>query len=138
MAYDLFDEVIVANSVSGASTGVKGEMCVGSMRLFVRSVHVVTQTANATTAAVINFIRRPTAGSASGETTIATITVPTTATAGQVYYKDGLNVRLMPGESVVVSVGTAGGAGFTSFSGIINVERSTEVPGNISAMIPSA
>lgn len=138
MAYDLLNERIIAGSVSGASTGVKGEMCVGSVPIIVRGVAITTQTANSTSNCVVDFRRRPTAGSSTGEVSIGTITVPSTAVAGRSYYRNGFNVRVNPGESVIATVTTAGGAGFTSMTASVVMELSPEVAENLSSMIASA
>lgn len=123
-----------------ASTGVAGaSWFVASECQVSRLVAVISTILSSTAAAVIQFIDRPTHGSATSQVVIGSLNVGTTAgvgTVGQCYYKDIAPYKLLPGHEVVMNVLTA-----TTTSGKVvpgmeildQPERST----NVSNMIAS-
>lgn len=60
---------------------------------------------------VLTFRRRPTFASASGQSTLGTITIPTAIAANKVYYKDITPVNCDVGDQIVVEVTTAAAGG---------------------------
>lgn len=101
--------------------------------------YVTTAVVATTTAPVVEFNRRPTYNSASGEIALGTLTIPTGTAAGKILYKDIDPVTLFPGdelsfEHTVQAVGSAAGAGFYAF----DIYEDPEVVGNQADMIASA
>lgn len=132
MSYDHTQlETIVAKDASVASAADVGDWAPGYVPMIIRAVALVfTTAANATGALKVD--KRPTAGSdtARGDGDVATINYTTTTGAqGKVVYKDGLSIKVSPGEEVVFQITdatpTAGNAHLILF-----VEPSWEQPGN--------
>ncbi len=103
--------------------------------------YVTLLVAASTTAPVVEFNRRPTYNSSSGEIALGTLTIPNGAAVGSVYYKDIDPVVLFPGDELsfehitqAVDASAAAGAGFYAFE----IEEDPEVPANQSKMIASA
>ena len=124
----------------GASSGDHGEMiCIRSCKvkrlLFVVSGEAVSGT---TTAPTVIFTKRPTPLSATDESAIGTLTIPTGTAIGKVVYKDLDAIALAVGDSVEISwtvgVGTPTGMGFWG----LEVDEDPEEPANNSDMIESA
>lgn len=89
---------------------------------------------------VVAFKKRPTVGSATGESTIGSLTIPTGIAAGKVYYKNISPVSFEIGEELVVEVTTAaagGGAAGDGFS-LFKASYSAEQLANISDAVASA
>jgi hypothetical protein len=82
-----------------------------ALRPFVLRQVAVAVTTAAATNAVITIRHRPTAGSATGQTTVDTITVPAARAAGDVIYLKGLNQRVEPGQDIEFLVTTTAAAG---------------------------
>lgn len=74
-------------------------------------------------------------GVTAGQITVATLTIPTGAAIGQIYYKDVDPVKLVPGQELVAEVTSAGSAG-AGFVGV-KMGHSPEMPGNVSVMVAS-
>lgn len=91
-----------------------------------------------TTPIVITVKRRPTYGTATGEVTISTLSIPATQAVGGVIYKDlAGTVNLAPGEGLsfaVTTVATTSGKVLVGFVGL----EDPETPANQSKMIASA
>lgn len=84
--------------------------------------YVTTTVASNTQNAVVEFNRRPTYNSASGEIALGTLTIPNGAVAGSVIYKDIDPITLFPGDELsfehtvqATDSGAAAGAGFYAF-----------------------
>lgn len=121
------------------STGEKGDFAPGYFPVTVRALAVAVAAASAaTTAAVITFYRN-TLGTTTttNRTTIDTITVPAAAAAGKVYYVDGLNVEVEPGQELQAVVTTASTTTGTVFVKAL-VETGSEIPANDTSMVESA
>lgn len=132
-------EVYVSPSATGngEATGIEARYAVGLTPLILRRVGVILEQEDATgTSAVLTIQRRPVAGVAANEVTIDTITVPANA-AGDVFYVDGLDTKLSPGEDVVVDVTTAMGTQAT-FGFTFEFDPSWDHPSNIAEMNESA
>lgn len=120
---------------SAASTGDKAVFTPGMLPFVIRSV-AVTLNASPGDAGVIKFDKRPTAGSDSGrgDGDVAVLNLATTHSAGQVIYKDGLSVRIDPGEQVVAQV-TDASAGVTAATVHMLIEYIQENPANDANMV---
>lgn len=97
-------------TASFASTGVKGFFA-PSFPMKLRQVMVVITTQMTVTPPVLTIKHRPTAGSATAEATVDTITVPIASVAGKVIYVVDLNQAVKPGEHIAFDVTTAASAG---------------------------
>ena len=129
-------EYASVNAASLASTGVKLTLSPGLVPIKVRAVAVIVTTQATVTPPVITLKRRPTAGSASGEVSGGTVTLPTARVAGDVVYKKGFDITVSPGENFVLDCTTAGTAGAADL--VVEYERSWEVAGNNAKMFASA
>lgn len=78
---------------------------------------VSTTVANDTAAAVVTFRHRITPGSATGETSIGTLTFPDGVVAGKVLYKDIEEEEFAAGDSIAFEVTTAGTDGTAAAGG---------------------
>lgn len=110
----------------------------GYMSYIVRAVALVINN-DIAAAGVVKFDKRPTAGSDTGrgDGDVAVINLATTHTGGKVVYKDGLNVRIDPGQEVVAEVTDATGASDTARV-ILYLEPTWERPANNTAMVATA
>jgi len=124
----------------GAASGTHGELvCVKPCKVkrfqFVLSGELAGGT---TTAPTVVFKKRPTPFSSSGQSTLATLTVPDATGIGKCVYKEISPVSMNVGDTIQISwtvgVGTPTGMGYYS----IICEDEAEVPGNNSDMIASA
>ncbi len=84
---------------------------------------VTTATTSGSVAGQVGFIRYPTYASTAASVAIGTLTIPTAAAVGSVYYKDVAYSKINAGEELAVWItrqqvdsGTATGAGFVGFS----------------------
>lgn len=124
----------------GAASGTHGELlCVRPCKIkefrFTLSGELAGGT---TTAPTVVFKKRPTPFSSSGQTTMATLTVPDATAIGKTVYKVISPVSMAVGDTVqitwTVGVGTPTGMGYYSFI----CEDKNELPANNSDMIASA
>lgn len=137
MAYNHFQmEVMVSKNDAMLSTAAQAYWAPGYQPVRIRAVAVVVTTAVTDTAATVDIILRPTAGSTSGETSLDVITVPTTAAQGDVIYVDGLDTIVSPGQELEFDGGGEGTAGAGHI--ILFYEPSWEHPANNSDMTASA
>lgn len=99
------DLIFAATSV--ASTGDKGTWRPGKFPYYVRAAVGIATVAGSSTG-VIKGDKRPTAGSDSGrgDGDVFVMNVPNPLAQGKALYKSGLNVRINPGEQVVIEVTT--------------------------------
>lgn len=102
---------------------------------------VATAVTSGSVSAAVTFYRRVTLGSTVGQVAIGTITIPNSASVGQVIYKDVSPVTINAGEEIsmartvqAVDAGTAAGTGYYGFV----AELKTETPANGSNMVASA
>ena len=86
--------------------------------------------------AVFTIRHRPTIASATGQTTIDTITLETTDAAGKVVYVTGLDTKVLPGEEVVFDLTDAAASGTVHC--VLMTKPSWEQPANITDMRVSA
>lgn len=96
----------------------------------VRGFGITFTTAITTNPLVATLEHRPTAGSDTGRTVVATLNATTAVgLQGKNVYKLGLNKAVKPGEELVIKIGgTAPVAGAANFG--ILIEPSAEVPAN--------
>ena len=122
---------------NGEATGIEARYAVGLFPLILRRVGIILEQEAATgTSAVATIQRRPVAGVAANEVTIDTITVPANA-AGDVFYVDGLDTEIGPGEDVVIDITTAMGTQAT-FGFVFEFDPKWDHPDNITEMNESA
>lgn len=97
----------------------------------------VTTAINATTAPAVEFNRRPTYNSSSGEILLGTLTIPNGTAAGKVIVKEIDPVTLVPGDELSLEhtvLASSAGAGFYGFE----IMDDPEVVENQSNVIESA
>lgn len=99
--------VLAADDLTGAA--VHGEfVCVRQCSLRRVLAAISTLVAADTTAPVVAFKKRVKIGDATGEVTIASLTLPEAAAVGEVYYKDpSSRVIFEPGQVLAIEVTTA-------------------------------
>lgn len=123
-----------------ASAAVISEhACIGE-RVAIQRVAVAVSTAVVSTGAVVVTVRnRPTVGSASGQSTITTLSIPAGTAAGKVVYKDINEALIAPGGSIVFEVTTAAAGGGAAGAGVCGYVASEdpEFKLNESSMIAS-
>lgn len=96
---------------------VKASMYAGPNPIRITGISAVITTAITVTSAVLNITKRPTPGSSSGETTLATITLPVTGSAiGDCVYKRIAPVDVPAGSEVTLTLATASTAGAAVFA----------------------
>lgn len=123
----------------GAASGDHGEyICVKPCTIRVLKFMLVGEAASGTvTPPSVIFTKRPTPLSATSESAIGTLIIPSGTAIGKVVYKEVV-VDMSVGDSVeiswVVGSGTPTGIGFAFFE----CEDKPEVPGNNADMIESA
>ncbi len=114
MSYDMerlaVEKVVAADIDDLGSTGVHTTSWMVTQACSVRRVLALVTTV-LDGAAVVEFKRRPTFGSASGEVLVASLTVPTLTAAGKTVYKDFKSVNLLPGEELIAEVTSAATSG---------------------------
>ena len=104
-------------------------------KAYVRRIALVITQTPAGGAGVVDFRRRPTADSATGETVIGTLKVLSTYVAGQTVYLDLTStVAPVDGDTITVQV-TGTDANLTQCYAYAVVRQSPEVAGNITHMV---
>lgn len=130
-------QIVVAADVSGAADPVTGaRLFPGRTPMVVKALWATITTQVTTLANTLTFKYRPTPGSASGEETIGTLVLPTSAVIGKQLYKDVTPYKASPGGEIVIQTDGVGDAGGVTAG--ITVEPQWEVPANNTAMIESA
>ena len=115
-------------------------MIVGS-KMFIDRIMLCVSTATVSTGnIVVAFKKRPTPGSAVGESTIGSLTIPTAIAAGKVYYKDISSANFEVGDQLVFEVTTAAAGGGAAGQAVpmFDGHEDPEVPANQSDMVASA
>lgn len=121
-------EMSIATGASTASLAVIGLFTPGYFKARLTAVALVFTTA-AAAAGILLVKRRPTPGSTSGESTVATINFDgTSGAAGKIVYKDGLDVTVSPGEQLAFEITDVAAAGVVEIKAIIS--DNYEVPAN--------
>lgn len=133
--------VVVDGEVDiGAASGDHGELlCFKQCRVKRFAFMLTSEAASGTTTApTVIFTKRPTPLSATNESVVCTLTIPSGTAIGKVVYKDISPVSFVPGDSIKVSwtvgVGTPTGIGMYWFE----YEDDPETAANQSDMIASA
>lgn len=121
-------------ALSIASTGDKATWLPGYVPHRIRGCAFVITTAATVTPPILNFTTQLTAlsnaGIAAGD--IAIVKPLLAQAAGVVVYKDGIQAKVKPGQSVVLNVGTAASAG--AGVGVLFAEPEWETPANNTSM----
>lgn len=126
-------EVSLVRAGSLTALAAIGGMTCGLQPFVLRQVAVVFTTA-ATAAGIVVIKKRPTAGSAAGETVVATINFDNlTGLQGRSIYKDDLTVKFVPGDELIVEVTDVSAAGIADVKALI--EESWEAPQNNTDML---
>lgn len=89
-----------------------------------------------TGAVVVAFKRRPLYGSASGEVTLASLSIPAGTAAGKLVFKD-LDSSVFPGDQIIAEVTTAATTSGDGLYGIF-LDDAPEQPSESSDMVESA
>jgi hypothetical protein len=104
----------------------------------VRSLWATITAAVATAACVVTYTYRPTPGSATGQITLGTLTLPLAAAAGKFFYKNLATAqKIMPGGEIVVSFSGGSGAGGLAAVGM-TTDPSWDSPSNNVNAVASA
>lgn len=118
--------------VTLAGTGVIARYTAGAQGCTVRRVSFVLEVATSATAATIQIIKRPTPGSTSGQTVVQTMTFDVVTAQGATVYSPDLDLRLAPGEQVVINQTVAATGGTTTIP-VLEIDPDWEAPGNFKA-----
>jgi len=125
-------ELQLGNAQVVTSTGDKIKYGCSLEPFTVRAFALTITTAITTNALVLTLENRPTAGSDTGRTVVATLNLAVASAfnaAGKSIYIHGLNQKVLPGGELVVKVGgTAPAAGNVNVG--LLVEPYTETPSN--------
>jgi hypothetical protein len=143
MAFDV-KSLAVQGPIGAAQSLTSAAVVANSMVQFPVSIEKIlfklTTAVVSSGAVVVNFKKRPTLGSATGEVSIGTLTIPAGAAINAIYYKDVTPVEFGVGEFLAVEVTTAAagmgaaGAGYSA----IQLSSSPKTDGQNSNMIASA
>ncbi len=132
---------LTAEALAAAAAVYDGFLCTRGCRVNRLMFVVTTLVAADTTAPVVEFNRRPTPGSATGEVALGTLTIPEGAAVGDVLYKDIDPVEFAPGEELsfehtvqAADSSSAAGAGYYGYE----IEDSPEEAANQTKMEASA
>lgn len=129
MAYGEQREIQVLDTVLTTSTGVKGALAAGVNPYVLRRVGVLVTVVPTVTPTVITVKRSSRSAAYAALSPSCTITIPTTAVLGQVYWSEtALNVVVTPGDRIGFDVTTASTAGSVSLVAV--VDPSYDSPGN--------
>lgn len=120
--------------ISIATTGDKAGIAFSAIPVFIIRLAYSVRVAN-TGAAVIAFDKIQSFGGPRGNGDVGTLAIPANPVLGTVYYKD-VSIRMLPGDTVVAEVTTAGAAGSGHIACYSYFDHN--VPANFSAMIASA
>ena len=123
---------------NAAATTVAGTIRI-PFKCEVRQLQVTIRgTSTHATVMVVNFRNRPTAGTATGDSSIGTITKLASNQQGKTLYKNPTTkVTMSPGSEIALVVDTANGDAVDYSAGVL-VEQIPEDPANITAMVASA
>jgi len=132
--------VLATAETLSASAAVHGEMiCVKRCKVRRIMFAVSTAVVATTTAPVVTFRKRVSPGTAGGQSTIGTLTIPNGTALGKVLYKDVTPVEIQVGQTVcfdhtTAAVGDPAGVGSYGFE----VIEDPELAANESNMVASA
>lgn len=122
-------------------TGVHTSSILVLRPVTIRRVYAAITTATVSSADIVVAVKkRGTFGSTSGETTIATLNIPTAKAAGVVMYKSFDAVNCAAGDQIVFEVTTAAAGGGAAGNCIYGAEMNDdpEVPANSSDLTASS
>lgn len=122
------------------SAAVLTDNFVAMEKVEVKQVGFLITTATVSSGNIVVAVKkRVTAGSASGESTVGTLTIPGGVAAGKIYYKKITPVKLDLGEQIVFEVTTAaagGGAAGAGYS-LVDYDQCPEQPADNTDMVLS-
>jgi hypothetical protein len=131
----IYEEVqVVAGTAADLATAADlGRLVAGYVGFTVRAIAAVVTEVVGTAPASVELDFQPTAGSASGRVNHAIMTIPLAASVGDVFYRDGLDLRVDPGEAIVIETdGDATSTGAVAVT--VYLERHWEQPANFPVM----
>jgi hypothetical protein len=132
------EQIVQAQAIGTAADPISGaRRAVGSQPVVVRALWATVTTVVATSTIVLTYKYRPTPGSATGEVTLGTVSVPTSAIAGKQVYKEITPYQCNPGGEIVVQTGGNGGSTGNATLGYRCTPK-WESPTNNANMIASA
>lgn len=121
-------EVLIATGASTASLAVIGLLTPGIFKHKVRAVALIFTTA-AAAAGILLVKLRPTPGSSSGESTVATLNFDgTTGAAGKGVFVDGLDIDVSPGQQLAFEITDVAASGVVEIKAL--VEDNYDAPSN--------
>ena len=134
MAYShAVHQILFPSGLSATASGDKANWVPGYVPYIIRAAGVVFTTSGATTSgAVIAFLHTNLA-SGSTASDLAVLNGPS-GIGGKVLYKDGLNVKVSPGQKVTLNVRTAV-TGSLAIRGFLFVEPAWDTPANNTNMV---
>lgn len=112
--------------------GVLARYSGGAQGFTLRRVSFVVETATSATAFTVQIIKRPTPGSAAGQTIALTMTFDVVTPQGATVYSPDLNVSVAPGEEIVLN-STVAATGGTITIPVLEIDPDWEAPGNFKA-----
>ena len=130
--------VLAADDLS--ATGVHGEyICVKRFELS-RLLAVVTTAVVSTGAVVITVTQRLSPGTAAGQVTLGTLSIPAATVLGKEVYKDIDPAVVLPGQTIAFNVTTAAAGGGAAGGAVYAFEAMDrpEQPANLANMLLSA
>jgi len=140
MSYDhqkVAPMILAPTAIDTAANPIAGSRYYnGNVPLRVRKIWATVTVAVTTLATTLTFKARPTPGSATGEITIGTLTIPTSAAIGKTVYKKNLDVLVPAGHEISIQTGGEGDAG-TVAAGFV-ADPSWEGEANNTLMVASA
>lgn len=106
--------------LANGSAGIIARYFAGFFPIRIKRVGLLVTVAHDTATTVVTLRHRPTPGSASGEVVVDTISIPTTAAVGSIYFVDGLDYRMEPGDELAFD--TDGGTTAGVVAAIVEAE----------------
>lgn len=134
MAYAEQREVQITDTAAVTSTGIKGALAAGVNPYILRRVGFLVTTVPTVQSLIARVEKSANSAAYAALSPTCTITVPTTATLGQVYWTEtALNVVCTPGDRLGIDVTQAPTAGAGSF--IFVIDPSYDAPGNDTQLV---
>lgn len=120
--------LMTATAVSATATGDVAKWSPGYMPHIIRAVSVMPTVNDTTLSGMVFNFNHLDLASGSTASAIGVLNGTATVIPGRGMYKDGLNVEVLPGEEVVLNVGTA--KTNVNVKAVIYVEPRWETPAN--------
>jgi hypothetical protein len=122
MSYDQqkFDVALLPPTSLADAAFIAGSRSYPGTPLYIRRLWAVVTATVVTAACVVTFTYRPTPGSAAGQVTLGTLTIPNGTTPGKIVTKNLASSpqKIIPGGEIVVSFSGGSGAGGLAAVGV--------------------